>query len=371
MFVGQQQPIIQFKREDLSLFKNMVSAFLISKILYFIGYFIYNSFIWSLIDDAGTLALIYGIFYMSKKYPELITGRKVAYLFILGLGIDLISTIYNYIYPISSSAVNGQNTDQIISQLKPIVQQLYILTFLGFLSGILTFIIAYYFTEWFNSGFSDKNFNHIKSFLYFGIIMFLGQAINAFSEGLIIEVLTNFINNNATATISDVNNLNNANNIAIIGILIILAGVIMEIIASIKIYNRVNDFFTGKYYFMAFNYPFSPYQQNLYQQPNQFNPYQQPNQFNPYQQQNQANQFNPYQQPNQPNPNQQSSQQQFNPSNQNQNNFNTETGISTEPGYLSTLSSMNESSDKHICDNCGTNLPVDTKFCYKCGKKVG
>ncbi len=349
MFMPQQPPpqqMIKFRPEDLNFFKNIMLFFIISKLAYIGTNIFISSLIGMIFDYAGTIVLIYGIFTLSKKYSELVSGVKVALLFIIALVVDFISVLFINLYPIPAT-VDTSSIQNVIEQLKHVITYFYIITAFTAISGVIVVISAYYFTQWINLGFNQNRFTEIKSFFYYGIIFCIAQILIAFAFLTLNQTFTNIVNT-GIATQTDVDNQLLASNIANIGYLLILAGLITEIVASIKIYNRVNDFITGKYFYMTYQLA---YQQAIMTNPQQF--YQQPFQTNPYQQPFQNNSL-----PSKNNLETTESSQELPKSNE-------------ELNYTNNIpSSSTESLNKLLCKNCSMPLPLQTKFCFRCGAKV-
>lgn len=361
------QQIIKFKPQDLSFFKNTILVFIIAKLVSIgVNIFFNIPLLGTGIDLGGTAILIYGIYKMSNDYSELRSGLKVAILFGGVLSINLLSDLFNYLDPVNVNTTTSSAQDS-INQLNTLINYFYVIILLTVISGVITVITAYYFTNWFNIGFSNK-MTQIKAFYYYGIIFFAGEILLAIAF-IMFNVIASGVVNSGIATSSDLNNITTASDIGVMGTYVVLAGLIAEIIASIKIYNRVTDFYTGKYFFQPY---FSPYQQFFPGNPNQ-----QPYQGNPYQQQQpyqQPYQVYPYQQPFPNNPYQQPYQ---GTGPQPQSNINSvqenqelpqskeESFTSNETDALST-----EPPKNLICKNCSIPLPPQTKFCFRCGQKV-
>ena len=361
-----QQQTENFDKNDLNLLKNTILVFVISKLGSFGANYIGQLLLGVLINYGGILVLCFGLYTFSTKYSKLENGIKVVGLFVIGIIIDFISNIYLILNPISFSDSNTQTVQQFIEQLKPLVQLVNVAVIFGVFGGILTLIIYYYFTEWINDGFS-KPFDRIKVFFYAGIIICVGQILFVVSLLMYNSVFTSFINS-GIVTQSDIDTLDQARSVMTLGSLLLLVGFITEIIGGFKIYNRINDHFTGKYFYELYNqpYPGFPNQRPPYQSPNSYNPYQNyPNQ--PYQNQPHPNQ--PY--PNQPYPNQPYFNQPYQkPQNQSQNNQNYQNseGVSANDNQNSPTD-MNFDK-KIICNKCHTELQMGTRFCFRCGTKV-
>lgn len=319
--------------DDLKTFKTIVLLFLITRIvgfaINFATIFPIISILRILIIEIGTLVLAIGIIKLARKYPKLESGVKVGLLFVLAAVIDFASTSFTIFYPAPSMTVGA--TQEYVNTVINYLNSIYIyISILSILSGIAIVLSAYYFTNWVNLGFGE--YSPTKSFLYYGVLTFVGNLISISGEYFVLQSLSTL---NISTGITSTQNLTPiifGGLASIVGLLFVLAGFIYLIIACVKIYNRVDDKFLGRTPFNKPGAPFqTPYQQN-YPQPPQMGG-------------SQYGTSNPVS----------SDQQTFNqpPSM----NSATNTPTQTPSGNI-------------FCSMCGAQVQPGNKFCQNCGNKL-
>lgn len=297
----------QFDQADLQSFRTYSLVFLLSTFGAIVGNLIYPE-LGAIVRIIGYLLLTYGIYMFSKKYTDLASGMKVVYLFALVILLDLASVVVTLLYPEPSYSLT--DTASVQSALKAYLPFLMIgLAFSIVVSFVLLFA-TYYFTHWFNEGMTP--FNQTQAFWYFGLFNFIGVIVAGFGSWSLLSYIAN--NSFSVSSGNIPSSVVTASLITLVGAVIALAAGITLIVASFKIYYRLNDMVTGKAYFKG-----GPPNQGYGQQPpNQ--PYSQPN----------FNQQPPSQPPSQ------------------------------TPGQTETK----------FCRNCGTPLDPNVQFCQNCGTKV-
>ncbi len=241
------------KQKHLNYFKTLTMLFAFSTVGAFFASFI-NPLLVAIVNYGGTILLIIGIFLLAKNYSELSSGMKVVILFAIGILIHVLSALFNYFYPIPTiDPTNPQNN------LQTVVNSFYLhapfISAIFIINGIITFIIAYYFTKWFNSSFA--NYNPTKSFYYYGLAYGLGSVITGLGTYIFALSLINI----------DLSHISQYSNqilpgltLFAIGSVIIYFSVFLQILAGFKIYNRANDKALGKV-------PFNIAQESSNQQP--------------------------------------------------------------------------------------------------------
>ena len=303
----------KIEQSDLQSFRTYSLVFLFSTFGAIIGNLALAG-LGSLIEIIGYLSLTYGIYMLSKKYPNLQSGMKVAYLFVVIILLDIVSAIVTLTYPEPTySLTNGSSAQSIIQAYLPIL-----LIGLGF-SIVISFVLlfaSYYFTHWFNEEITP--FNTTQAFWYFGLLNFIGVIIAGFGSYTLFTFLANNSINLSSGTVPS--GLLTASLITLVGGVFALAGAITLIVSSFKIYYRVNDIVSGKAFFKG---------------PNQPQGYGQP----PYGQQP------PY------------SQQSF-------------SQPAGQPSSQQTSTQYSGQAETVFCRNCGTQLEKGATFCGNCGTKV-
>lgn len=353
MYYAKPQSQVEIDKNDLQTFKNLTLIFALSRIFDLAVGFVTNGFnelikslISATVNYGGIICLVYGIYLLSSKYPKLMSGMKIVYLFLSLLAILIIRSFYNILYPtqVNSSDLSSLS-DKILSNYLPGLIFVVII-------GILTLITAYYLTEWLNIIFGF--FNPTRAYFYYGLFFCIGSIIIDIGVVLFAQ---NFdfssINSTSNATSTSAPVFTSG---AIVGLLILIVGgfslisaIILEIVAGFKIYNRANDLWMGKTMPRGYQQPYQPTYQQQYQPTyNQSNtPYSnQP----PYQNQNQSI----YQNPNQPpyqDPNK-------NPNKTYDNSYGRDNN--TNP----------TSTSAKFCKYCGAGVQTESKFCQSCGAKV-
>ena len=194
---------INFELNDLVSFKKYILIALVLSILGEITYFGSSSLLGKFLFYLSLLIFSLGIMSISKKYPELSDGIKIAYLLIIVIITDF-STFFESIYNIFKTRVPqsfGKNQSSLlpISQrdMSIILEARYLYYYLNefvillLISALITLISLYYLSKWFNKGFSKKD-SYIKSFYYFGVVYFISSIF--FIVGLF--YLNNFFSSN-------------------------------------------------------------------------------------------------------------------------------------------------------------------------------
>lgn len=331
-----QKPVnSQIEQGDLNSFKNYVIILIISMLVPLVTGVISSS-LGPFIKVIGYAAFAYGIYVLSKKYDFLNSGMKVVYLFLLIIVLQIISIVISLAIP-QPILLSSADITNYLNNLSSYLPFLFVNLLISVLISIVLLFATYYFTQWFNEELTP--FNQTQAFWYYGILNVIGTILLGITSYLSLNALANS-SSNLTATVAPTStvpvstalssNLVGLVFVVLAGAIVGLAAFIMEIVAGVKIYNRVTDIATGKIYFRN-----QPYGQPAYGQP----PYGQP----AYSQQP---------------PNQSYGQQSFSqqpPNNQTQ-TFTQETS-SSQTGTK-------------FCRNCGSKLEENVTFCQNCGTRV-
>ena len=334
MYNTAQYDPTSIEKTDLESFKNLLLIFALSTIGSIIVSFMtlslgsMASLLSSLIAFLGLALLAYGTYNLARKYPKLASGTRSAGLIILLIIIRILSSLISYLIPtpsINSSDTNAFNT--LVSQYN----QYFILIFGALIIvGIVSFIAAYYYSDWFNLGFGQNR--PIKSFLYYGIFYGFGSIAAGVGAYLIFNSLGSInLTSGQTPSGSALGTLLIMSLLTILGGISLLVGEIFFIVAGFKFYFRINDILIGKSPLNKYQTPYyTGYQQPAYSNQPDYSP--------KYGQQQAPN---TYQQP----------------------SYQSPSGASQNQATGNTLGSTN-------CRNCGAALESGAKFCQYCGQKT-
>ena len=239
---------------DLALFRMVAIIFLLAKISS-IGFNFISPLFGSVVSEGGTIVLAIGIVMLARKYPPLTSGTMIAILFVISAAVGLLSAIDSFLTP-SPKVSSGNATQLLISTYQALVPRIYFILTISFISGIVIFLSAYYFTHWFNDAFGE--YKPTKAFLLYGIFTGLGEILAALGEYLIIGEIKS-LGLNANSTSQELGPLFPYILLITIGGALSVAGIISLIVASVKIYYRVNDKYIGD---ISFNQKNSAYRQS-------------------------------------------------------------------------------------------------------------
>lgn len=312
-------------QHDIIYFKNILLIFAISQLGGFLANLVFDSLVGKIVNYLGTIVLLYGIYVVSEKYPQMTSGKKVIVLFIFGMIIDIGSEVYIYLFPIPDISQNP-SPSEILSFAESFVNYATIITLFLIIDGIVIAISSFYFSDWFNHSFGI--FRTTNAFFYYGLIYCAGNIVLAIGVFQIGNVLRTITNNtfNYTATL---NSLNIADMIIGIGALILFAAFIAGISASFILYSKVNDSILGKYASPYTGAGSNIFQQQYFQQ--------QPIEQGSFQQQ-------PYQ------------------------SYDDKRNTKISQVKSNNLDKTNNSDS--YCRNCGSKLPPNGIYCGICGNKV-
>ncbi len=150
MYLNQQTPSIKIDKKELQKLKNLVMIFALSRFAILFEYdqgrnffAIGITFGSILIDYCGIICLAVGIYRIATNDAKLIKGKKVAYLFAFSVIISLVRLVLAFFRPIFSFQTQLYNID--VSKMNTIISLAFIV-----IIGVITFITAKNFTDWFN-----------------------------------------------------------------------------------------------------------------------------------------------------------------------------------------------------------------------------
>ena len=271
-----------------------------------------------MVGIGGTVVLAVGIIKLSSKYSHLASGMRIGVLFFVVIGLRMLSAIFNFLY--STPVITSQNTQQQVQALVDRFNSTFLYTsIIGIFAGTITLLIAYYFTEWFNTNFA--NHNQTRTYFYYGVFYLIGEIIAVIGTYMLIKGMANLDFSNGQVTTQDLSSLLPALLVTGVGGIIVLIAEILLIVAGFKIYNRVSDKAAG----------ITPY--DRVSKPGQMT-------YKPLQKSYGSVSF-------QSSKSQNSSQE-------------------VSPKGLNS----NQNPVSSYCRNCGAALEPDVKFCQNCGSKV-
>ena len=153
-----QQEYTQIEPNDLRIFRTLVVVFNASIILYLVGSLIslFIGNLASIFSVIGYIALTYGVYKLSKKYKPFGSSKKIIFLFLLIIILEISFLIVGFvIYPINFTSLDFAP----INLLQIVISGLIALLFL---------VAMYNFTQWFNKEITP--FNKTQVFWWFNLV---------------------------------------------------------------------------------------------------------------------------------------------------------------------------------------------------------
>ena len=239
MNVPNQNLVVEIREKDLTSFKYFILTFALSQIGAIIAEMVVNSVIGTIVKYCGLILFLYGIFTLSTKYPHLNSSYKFIKLFIVAMVLDLGLAVFFYMYPLLNLTNSTSLSEFYIKVPKQYGLYLFTSIIIFIVIGILILSASYYLTEWSNLGFST--FLRTRTFLYYGIIFFIGQiviSIGLFQTGIVFQ---NIVSRSYIIT-KDVNAINSALLVINVGFFILFIALIVEIVACCVFYFRIHSF---------------------------------------------------------------------------------------------------------------------------------